>query len=144
MQKPASLRAALEAALPSLRGNPDRMLMFIESGKIAAGMGKPSFEYRYTVSIVLMDFAEHPDTVMIPILQWLRVNQPSVLQSGENSAKAIQFEAEILNHETIDLHLKVELSECVKVDVQNGTATATHLPEPQLATTLPIGAVQVA
>ena len=56
MNQPASCRAALEAALPYLRKEPDRLVMFIEDGKIAASLGGPGFEYRYTLTIGLLDF----------------------------------------------------------------------------------------
>ncbi|MBN3005579.1 phage tail protein [Chromobacterium alkanivorans] len=132
MNKPASLRAAIEAALPYLAKDPDRLVMFIEAGQIAASLGKPSFEYRYTLTIGLLDFANHPDTVMIPLLQWIRANEPALLQNPDKAKEAITFEAEILNHQAYDLRLQLKLTERVQVTGDGATMTATHLGEPQL------------
>lgn len=132
MNKPASCRAAIEAALPYLRKEPDRLVMFIEGGKIAASLGGPGFEYRYTLTIGLLDFNQHPDTVMIPLLQWLKSHAPAVMQNPDTAKEAITFEAEILNHNTYDLRLQLKLSERVKVTITGNDCTAEHLPEPQL------------
>ncbi|WP_171014041.1 phage tail protein [Chitinivorax sp. B] len=79
----------------------------IESDQIAAGLGSPSFEYRYQVTVGLLDFAGHTDQVMVPVLQWLRQHQPSLLQNTDTAREAIQFEAEILNHSSYDLKLQI-------------------------------------
>jgi hypothetical protein len=128
MNKPASLRAAIEAALPELAANPDRLLMFIEDGRVAAGLGSLSFEYHFTVTVVITDWAGHPDAMMLPILQWLRTNQPDLLQNPDRQKEAITFQAELLNHTTMDLQIKLKLSERVRITADG----ATHLPEPQL------------
>lgn len=139
MNKPASCRAAIEAALPYLVQEPDRLVMFIEGGKIASGYGGPGFEYNYTLTIGLLDFNQHPDTVMIPLLQWLKTNEPAAMQNPDRTKEAITFEAEILNHTTYDLRLQLKLTERVKVDIAAGNITATHLPEPDLGKTWPSG-----
>lgn len=132
MNKPASCRAAIEAALPYLRKEPDRLVMFIEGGKIASSLGGTGFEYRYTLTIGLLDFNQHPDTVMIPLLQWLKSHAPAVMQNPDTAKEAITFEAEILNHNTYDLRLQLKLSERVKVAISGSDCTAEHLTEPQL------------
>lgn len=139
MNKPASCRAAIEAALPYLVQEPDRLVMFIEGGKIATGYGGPGFEYNYTLTIGLLDFSQHPDTVMIPLLQWLKTNEPAAMQNPDRAKEAITFEAEILNHTTYDLRLQLKLTERVKVDIDGSNITATHLPEPDLGKTWPAG-----
>jgi hypothetical protein len=131
MNKPASLRAAIEAALPYLVKDPDRLVMFIEGGHIAAGLGGPGFEWRYTLTIGLLDFNQHPDSIMIPLLQWLRANEPALLQNQDKAKEAIAFDAEILNHNSYDLKLQVKLTERVKVTITGNDCTAEHLPEPQ-------------
>jgi len=103
MRKPASCRAALEAALPYLVAEPDRLIMFIDDGQIAAGLVGPSFEYKYTLTIGLIDFNQHPDTVMVPLLHWLRENEPALLQNPDRRGEAISFTGEIKNHDSYDL-----------------------------------------
>jgi hypothetical protein len=128
MNKPHSLRAFVEAALPELAANPDRLLMFIEEGRMAAGLGSLSFEYHFTVTVVITDWTSHPDAVMVPILQWLHTNQPDLLQHPDKQKEAVTFQAELLNHTTMDLQIKLKLSERVRVTADG----AIHLPEPQL------------
>lgn len=132
MRKPASCRAALEAALPYLVAEPDRLIMFIDDGQIAAGLVGPSFEYKYTLTIGLIDFNQHPDTVMVPLLHWLRENEPALLQNPERRREAISFTGEIKNHDSYDLRLQLQLTERVKVTNDGDTTVATHLPEPDL------------
>jgi hypothetical protein len=69
---------------------------------------------------------------MIPLLQWLRANEPALLQNPDKAKEAITFEAEILNHQSYDLRLQVKLTERVQVTGDGASMTANHLGEPQL------------
>jgi hypothetical protein len=93
MNKPASLRAALENALPELRDNPDRLLMFIEQGNLCRQARQPVVSYGYTLSIVVLDFASHPDSIMVPVLDWVQVNEPPLMQNADRLADGLKFEA---------------------------------------------------
>lgn len=133
MNKPNSLREHLLAAVPGLKPNPDRLLMFIDSGKIrctaAAGL---SFEYAYTLQIILTDFAGHPDSVMLPILGWLRVNQSELLANLDKSAEGLKFEADVLDQSKVDLSITLPLTERVIVKrLADGTLDVSHADEPQ-------------
>jgi P2 phage tail completion protein R (GpR) len=71
MIKPARLRAALVAAIPSLAAEPDKLTVFIDRGSIAAtGARSLSFEYRYVCNVLLLDFAGDADEVFIAIVEW--------------------------------------------------------------------------
>jgi hypothetical protein len=46
--------------------------MFVESGNIVARSGETlSFEYRFTVRLIMLDFAGSLDLFAVPILAWL-------------------------------------------------------------------------
>ncbi|WP_070415270.1 phage tail protein [Pseudomonas lundensis] len=133
MNKPDNLREHLLQAVPGLKENPDRLLMFIDQGKVrctaAAGL---SFEYAYSLQIILTDFAGHPDSVMLPILGWLRSNQSELLVNLNKSAEGLKFEADIIDRSKVDLSITLPLSERVIVERQtDGTHTVTHAAEPQ-------------
>lgn len=133
MNKPDSLRVHLLAAIPELKQNPDRLLIFIDNGKIrctaATGL---SFEYAYDLQIILTDFAGHPDSVMLPLLGWLGVNQSELLVNLDKSAVGIKFEADIIDNSKVDMSLTLPLTERVIVKKQDdGTFTAKHAAEPQ-------------
>lgn len=134
MNKPSALRAHLLVAVPELHKNPDRLLVFIDNGTIrstaAPGL---SFEYSYTLNIILTDYAGHPDAVAIPLLAWLLVNQPELLTNLEKGKTAIAFEADVLDNSKVDLSLKLPLTERVIVKKQDdGSLQVSHPNEPEL------------
>lgn len=133
MNKPDSLREHLLTAVPGLKENPDRLLMFIDQGKVrcTAAIGL-SFEYAYSLQIILTDFAGHPDSVMLPILGWLRSHQSELLVNLDKSAEGLKFEADILDRSKVDLSITLPLTERVIVERQtDGSHTVTHAAEPQ-------------
>lgn len=138
MNKPNSLRSHLLAHVPELAHDPDRLLTFIDNGKIrctaAAGL---SFEYNYQLQLIITDYAGHPDTLMIPLLDWLRVNQHDLLANFEKNQDAIQFDAEIMANDLVDLSISLPLTERVIVKQVDGGLSVNHPPEPQLAEHLP-------
>lgn len=141
MNKHNSLREHLLAAVPDLRKNPDRLLVFIDNGTVrstaAAGL---SFEYSYTLNVILTDFAGHPDALMIPLLAWLMVNQHELIANFEKGKEAIRFEADVLDNSKVDLSIEIALTERVIVKKQDdGTLQVSHPDEPQLEPFLPAG-----
>jgi hypothetical protein len=131
MIKPASLRAALVAAIPSLATDPDRLNVFIDQGSIAAtGTQTPSFEYRYVVNVLVLDFAGDSDLVMIALVEWARANQPDLVTSVDARSNGITFEVDILNNSTVDLSIKIQLSESVVVSTDaSGKRTIEHVDD---------------
>jgi hypothetical protein len=141
MNKPDSLRNHLLTAVPELRNDPDRLLVFIDNGTIrsTAAVGL-SFEYAYTLNVILTNFAGHPDALMIPLLAWLMVNQHELLANLEKGKEAIKFEADILDESKVDLSIEIPLTERVIVKKQDdGTLQVSHPDEPQLEPYLPTG-----
>lgn len=124
MKKLHLLRQWLIGAVPSLARDPDRLLTFVEEGSIEFRRGRNlSHEYQYAAQLVLTDFGDDLDTVMVPLLQWLAEYQPDA-EPGE----AVSFEAEILSNRSVDLALRVRLTERViaKVDCEAGTIRVDH------------------
>lgn len=116
MNKPDSLRAHLLAAVPDLKHDPDRLLMFIDNGAVRCTAGASlSFEYSYSLQVILTDFAGHPDSVMLPLLGWLRTHQSELLVNLDNTTDGVRFEADILDQSKVDLSLTLPLTERVVV-----------------------------
>lgn len=141
MNKPESLRAHLLAAIPELKRNPDRLLVFIDNGSLrstaAPGL---SFEYSYTLNLILTDFAGHPDAVAIPLFAWVLLNQRELMENHEKGRDAIKFEADILDNSKVDLSITLPLTERVIVKQQaDGTLHVDHPVEPQLEPYYPAG-----
>ena len=133
MKKPADLRAHLTAAVPVLAKHPDKLHVFIEKGAIATKPGASmSFEYRYTLQLVVTDYSEPADTLIVPLLAWLSINQPDLIADPDKRAKTIGFEAELIDHDQADIALTLELSERVIVTEVEGGYSCAHLDEPPL------------
>jgi hypothetical protein len=133
MKKAADLRAHLTECVPFVAADPTKLLMFIERGTCASRLGGGlSFEYRYDINLVLLDYPHHADTLMIPLLAWIAVNQPSLLQHPDKIGEAIRFEAELIDNDTADISITLALVEAVVVVEQGGEYQATHSPEPPL------------
>lgn len=133
MNKPESLRAHLLASVPELKNNPDRLLIFINNGRIRCTAAVSlSFEYAYDLQVILTDYAGHPDAVMLPLLGWLRVNQSELLANLAKAEEGIQFEADVIDANKVDLSLTLPLTERVVVRKQtDGTYDVSHPAEPQ-------------
>lgn len=133
MNKPDSLRTHLLTTIAELKHNPDRLLIFIDNGKVrCTAAASLSFEYSFDLQIILTDFAGHPDSVMLPLLGWLSVHQPELLENLNKSADGIQFEADVLDNSKVDMSLTVPLTERVVVGKDDqGNTTIRHPGEPQ-------------
>lgn len=126
MNKPASLRKHLLASNSHLKRNPESLLIYIDAGKVSTQLQENlNYNYRYQLKVIITDFAEHPDAIFMPLLAWLRIHQIDLKTDD------IEFEADIISHDKIDLEISFPLNECVLVTSDNiGQFTAEHLPEP--------------
>lgn len=133
MKKPIDLRAHLTQWVPDLAANPDKLKVFIEKGAVATKVGASlSYQYAYTLQIVIINFAEPADVLVVPLLAWLQTNQPDLLLDPVRREKALSFEVEIYNHEEIDIAISLDLTERVIVKPVLGGYECEHVGEPQL------------
>lgn len=127
MLKPAEIRKAISAANESLRRDPDKLLVFIDEGRIVCRGGRNlSYEYQYTLNIIITDYPHHADRVILPMLAWLRRHQPDIFENHEKSNEAIRFQVEIVNQQTVDISIEVDLSERVIVTHEGNRLIAQH------------------
>jgi hypothetical protein len=132
MNKANSLRKALNAAVPSLTTVPDKLLIFIDAGNIiATGAASGSFDYAYTLNVMLLDFAGDADIVFAALMAWIKRNQSDLLTNDDLRKTGISFEADQLTQTTVDLSIKLKLTESVVVGTDDtGAQTITHVDEP--------------
>lgn len=84
MYKPKSLRKALTDAVPVLARNPDMMRVFIDNGNLASTLATSlSFENRYTLNVVVTDFTDDIELLLVPIQAWLRIHQADIMTTDE-------------------------------------------------------------
>lgn len=130
VKKPALLRATLLAAVPSLAEAPETLAMYIDKGRVAArNTGTLNFDYRYTVNIVVEEFAGDIDALFVPLVAWIAQQQPDLLDRAPQ--EPFSFESEILDSDAADVSINLELTERVRVErLPDGGMRVTHLDEP--------------
>ncbi|MCD9124031.1 phage tail protein [Cupriavidus sp. UGS-1] len=132
MKKPDSLRAALTAAAPSLKNDPDKLLVFADEGSVIAVPGASlSFEYRYTLHAILLDFAGDADVIFAAIVEWVWMNQRELIANRDRHKDGITFDVDLLGNATCDLSIKLKLTERVIARRDDaGQLGAEAKPEP--------------
>ena len=132
MNKPQSLRSALNKSVPYVVENPDRLHLFVDSGQlVATSAASLSWEYRYTLNIVITDFTGDQNLLMAPVMFWLRENQPDALQNSDQREKLFSFEVDILGNDRCDISMNLKLTERVVATTVDGKTRVEALPEPE-------------
>ncbi|HHQ6599588.1 TPA: phage tail protein [Serratia fonticola] len=133
MIKPQQLRAALTDSLPWLQRNPENLRLFTDSGRIASTLASSlSFEYQFRLNLLITDYSGDMDLIIVPILAWLRENQPDIMATDEKRRTGYTFEADINNDGSFDISINLQLTERVIVKEQGSALHVDHLPEPPL------------
>lgn len=132
MRKARELREFLTRAVPLFEAEPDRLQVFIDKGKIIAnGVPGLSHEYRFTLSVIITDFAGEADAVMLPVLAWMLVNQPDAFATQERRESALSFIVDFNNSESVDIEIQAQITERVTVQATPGQGYAVrHQAEP--------------
>jgi len=134
MNKPQSLRNALNEAVPYVRNNPDKLHLFVDNGSlVATGASSMSWEYRYTLNVVIEDFSGNQNLLMAPVLLWLTANQPDAINNRELREKLFTFDVDILRNDVCDISLNLQLTERVLVSTDGGMSSVEAVPEPGVA-----------
>lgn len=133
MYKPAALRAFLTAAIPELARDPDRLSVYIPQGSLVASMAPGlSWEYRYTLEVIITDFAGDPDAIMAPLVDWMRTNQPDTMANATLGERAIGFEVDLTSAAAADIAISLQLTERAVCTPRNDAGyDVTHPVEPQ-------------
>lgn len=129
MRKLADLRNHILGNVPGLKSNPDNLLTFIEDGNIEYWKGANlSHSYTIPVRLIITDYAGDVDNIIIPILSWLQIREP-----GFDPQNTLSFEAELLNNNSYDISVTVNVTERVIVKATEAGLDVEHvLPEPPL------------
>lgn len=132
MQKPAQIREVITRCVPSLATNPDRLTITVGEGHIVAtGAASLSFEWQYQLAIGVIDFAGHPNQLLVPLLAWLRANQSELFCNPDKRDNAIKVESELLGNDLYDLLITLPLTERVIVTRTEVGLGWAYAPEPQ-------------
>ncbi|WP_312679380.1 phage tail protein, partial [Escherichia coli] len=85
-----------------------------------------SFEYQYTLELLITDYAADPDTLMVPLVGWMSLHQQEAFANSDLREQAFQFEAEAIDHQSYDISIKLALTERVIVRQRDGGLEAKH------------------
>lgn len=131
MNKPQSLRRALNEAVSYVRDNPDKLHLFVDNGSlVTTGAHSMSWEYRYTLNVVIEDFSGDQNLLMAPVLLWLKANQTDAINNPDLREKLFTFEVDILRNDVCDISLNLQLTERVLVSTDGGISTVEAESEP--------------
>ncbi|MFZ4219703.1 phage tail protein [Enterobacter ludwigii] len=128
MLKMDILRKHLNTHLKWVRSNPDNLETRIRKGNIVAS-GNPgdSFEYRYHVDVLAMDFPDDIDMLTLVIVMWARDHQPDLIFNPDKRAREISFDADILDNGNVDVLFSFPVSEAITV-TQDGAGRTVFTP----------------
>ncbi|HCM9553590.1 TPA: phage tail protein [Enterobacter kobei] len=133
MHKLKSLRQALIDAIPQLKANPDRLQMSVGSGNIDARLTSSlSFEKHYQLNAKVNSFSGDSEGVFVPVVAWLGENQPDIFTLDEGRKNGCSFTIVLNDDDTMDISIKVQLTERILVSQEEGGLHATYSPEPPL------------
>ncbi|OOS00651.1 hypothetical protein B0186_05560 [Canicola haemoglobinophilus] len=133
MLKAELIRSLLQQVSEDLRKNPDKLELFIDEGLIVgAGAHSASYELQYTLNIIVNDFTGSPNMIFAPLMDFIRENQPDLVDNPERRKDGFRFIADHNNHDSIDLSIYLKLTERVLVKEENGKNIIKHLDEPRL------------
>jgi hypothetical protein len=111
------LREQINNAIPWAKSNPDKLETRIRKGNlVASGCPGASFEYRYYIDVLAMDYPADIDTLSLAILNWARDHQPDLLFNPDKRAREIGFDADILDNGNVDVLFTFPVSEATMVE----------------------------
>ena len=132
MPKPATLRAALTTAYPEFTRDPDRLNMWVEDGRVRSPMTPArGFTCEYTLNITIINMTGDPAVLFLAINDWCRTQQPDLMSPAPHAGYT--FETDIIDLQTIDLHIKLKLTEPIAMVTNAGAPALQSVIEPDYA-----------
>ncbi|EPL3702362.1 phage tail protein [Morganella morganii] len=132
MNKLNSIKDTLCRKIPYLKDNPEKLYLFVDDGGIfATNEPSLSYEYIYSLNIILEAFPGDQNIVFAVVVEWVKQHQPDILANPDKRANGIRFEADILNSQTANISIDLKLTERIIVSVQDGAYRVEAVPEPE-------------
>lgn len=118
MKKPHLLREALTAALDGkhhVRANPHLIdITVTDLNLLASGRPGAGFQYRYTLQIILMDFAGEAEEVTVPLMIWVERYQHELVASQDAATKGLVMTVKLLESGKSDILIDLQLTESLR------------------------------
>ncbi|MGU3486991.1 phage tail protein [Enterobacter bugandensis] len=133
MHKLKSLRQALIDAIPLLNASPERLQMSVGSGHIDARQASSlSFEKHYQLNAKVSGFTGDSEGLFVPVLAWLRENQPDIFTLDEGRKNGCSFTIVLNDDDTMDISVSLQLTERMLVAQDQSALYVTYSTEPPL------------
>ncbi|HDR2346324.1 TPA: phage tail protein, partial [Enterobacter kobei] len=90
------------------------------------------FEKHYQLNAKVNSFSGDSEGVFVPVVAWLGENQPDIFTLDEGRKNGCSFTIVLNDDDTMDISIKVQLTERILVSQEEGGLHATYSPEPPL------------
>ena len=126
MKKLDQLREHLLQAPINIKA--DKLLSFVDRGKVIsyAGGDNQDFRFEYQGNIIITDYSDDADKLAFFIVQWYDQYQP------DHKSDGFQFDADIINHKSVDVSITLELTETIAVTETATGIDLVHCDEPNI------------
>ncbi len=133
MKKADSLKALLLASVPALKADPAKLALFVDKGKASTVRSNTlAFQLSYTLTIWIEAYGGDLDGLFVPVLAWISQNQPELI--GRPDSEPFTFESEVLDGDTADVSIEIELTERVLIERRDdGKLRTRHLDDAPIA-----------
>ncbi|MEI9534329.1 phage tail protein [Moellerella wisconsensis] len=132
MKKLANIRAYLNEKIPYLKQNPENLYLFVENGRIISTLREtPSFEYEYTLNIIIERYSGDQNILIAVVNDWLRKNQSDISANPTKRQQDFKFEAVILDNTTAHISIDLNLTERVLAIDAHGKYVVESISEPE-------------
>lgn len=133
VKKADSLKALLLASVPALEADPAKLALFVDKGKVSAVRSNTlAFQLGYTLTIWIEAYGGDLDGLFVPVLAWIAQNQPELIDRPDG--EPFTFESELLDGDTADISIEIELTERVLIERRdNGKLRTRHLDDAPIA-----------
>ncbi|MNL54910.1 P2 phage tail completion protein R (GpR) [compost metagenome] len=78
------------------------------------------------------NFVGESSQLFVPVLAWLRQNQPDIFTLEEGRKNGYLFQIESIDDESANISFSLQLTERILVAEEDGTLRASYSPEPPL------------
>jgi len=109
------------------------VLLSCTDGELISNVGAANahFLVRYTADLALLNFSGRDDVLFFVIRDWLDQVQPM------REERAFGFDTDVLDNHKVDVHIRIKLSEVVKVRVDADGTRLLHPDDPQNEVAIP-------
>lgn len=129
MDKPASLRRAIEKQLPYYVDHPAELAMEIRGGAVIPVANTLSFEQAYQLTVTFYDCVTPKEDICLIILRWLQEHETAMPRNPDRAKTGFTFDIDILDAQKSDIDITLAISEHIVYDAKTGEYAKQSQPD---------------